>query len=233
MTTKISLESVKQGRVSDGVREQITNLILAGELKVGDRLPTENELAQQLGVSKVPVREAMISLQQMGLLTSKRGAGGGVFVCEPSPEPVGEALTLMLRLGQASIADLTQARLIIEPHVARQAAQLATPQDVVRLEETITEYQKVVEQDLPRSIHDLDFHLALADACGNPVLNLISRALVPLLYTNVRRRRLPPERRNLGIEGHHEIFEAVRRGDPDKAQEAMARHVTQMATLWK
>jgi GntR family transcriptional repressor for pyruvate dehydrogenase complex len=233
LTVNISLESVKQGRVSDGVREQITNLILAGELNVGDRLPTENELARQLGVSKVPVREAMISLQQMGLLTSRRGAGGGVFVCEPRPEPVGEALTLMLRLGKASIADLTQARLVIEPHVARQAALLATARDVARLEESIIEYQKIVEQNQERSIRDLDFHLTLADACGNPVFNLILRALIPLLYTNVRLRRLPPERRNLGIDGHREILEAVRRGDPEKAQLAMARHVTQMATLWK
>lgn len=233
MNAKISLESVKQGRVSDGVREQITNLILAGELKVGDRLPTESELARQLGVSKVPVREAMISLQQMGLLTSRRGAGGGVFVCAPSPEPVGEALTLMLRLGQASIADLTQARLAIEPQVARLAAHLATPQDMARLEEAITRYQAVVEHNQPRSIRDLDFHLVLADACGNSVFNLILRALIPLLYTNVRMRGLPPEHRNMGIESHREIFEAVRRSDPEAAQEAMARHVAQMATLWR
>ncbi|BEQ13596.1 FadR/GntR family transcriptional regulator [Desulfoferula mesophila] len=233
MSGKISLESVKHGRVSDSVREQITNLILAGELKVGDRLPTESELARQLGVSKVPVREAMISLQQMGLLTSRRGAGGGVFVCEPSPEPVGEALTLMLRLGKASIADLTQARLVIEPQVAALAARLASEEDLRRLGDTITTYQQVVEEDRPRSISDLDFHLVLADACGNTVLNLISRALVPLLYTNVRRHHLPPELRTLGIDGHVEIFEAVRRHDPDSAQETMARHVAQMATYWK
>lgn len=233
MTTKIALESVKQGRVSDGVREQITNLILDGKLKVGDRLPTENELARQLGVSKVPVREAMISMQQMGLLASRRGAGGGVFVCEPGPEPVGEALTLMLRLGQASISDLTQARLVIEPQVARLAAQLATPQDLARLEDTIITYQSAVERKQPRSIRDLEFHLALADACANPVFNLILRALVPLLYNNVRLRRFQPKDRKLGIAGHREIFEAVRRGDAEAAQEAMARHVAQMATFWK
>lgn len=85
MSGKISLESVKHGRVSDSVREQITNLILAGELKVGDRLPTESELARQLGVSKVPVREAMISLQQMGLLTSRRGPEAGCSCASPAP----------------------------------------------------------------------------------------------------------------------------------------------------
>ncbi len=233
LTAKISLESVKQGRVSDSVREQITNLILAGELKVGDRLPTESELARQLGVSKVPVREAMISLQQMGLLTSRRGAHGGVFVCEPGPEPVGEALTLMLRLGRASVADLTQARLVIEPMVASMAARLATDQDLARLEETLLQYQTVVEQDQPRSIRDLDFHVALADACGNPVFILILKAMTPLLYTNVRLRKLPAKERYLGLKGHQDIFDAVRQGDPQAAQEAMARHVTQMATRWK
>jgi GntR family transcriptional regulator, transcriptional repressor for pyruvate dehydrogenase complex len=224
---------LNKGRVSDRVRDRITDSILQGELSVGDQLPSESELARQLGVSRVPVREAVISLEQSGLLLVKRGARGGVFVAEPSPEPMGEVLTLMLRLGRASIAELTEARLLIEPEVARLAAQRASAMDIEALRETIENYATSVDQKAPRSMADMDFHMRLAEASGNTVYRLTLQSLVSLLYNSVRERSFSQKDRRRGIGDHQAIFESVCAGDVEGASTAMTRHVKKMVTFWK
>ncbi|MEW5911974.1 MAG: FadR/GntR family transcriptional regulator [Thermodesulfobacteriota bacterium] len=224
---------LRQGRVSDQIRDQITNQIIAGYLRVGDQLPSEGELARQLGVSRVPVREAVISLQQSGLLIVKRGAGGGIFVAKPSPEPMGEVLTLMLRLGRASIAELTEARLLIEPEVARLASQRAAPAHLQALQETIDRYSASVDKGEPRSLADMDFHMRLAETSRNTVLSLTLKSLVPLLYNSVRQHGFSQEDRCRGIQDHRGILAAVRSGDGAGAAQAMAEHIKRMATFWK
>jgi len=224
---------LNKARVSDQVRERITELILSGQLKVGDQLPSEAALASEFGVSKVPVREAIIGLQQAGLLIIKRGAGGGIFVAEPSAEPMGEVLTLMLRLGRASIKELTEARLIIETEVAYLAAQRTTEQDLEALEQTIAAYQQSLEVDEPRTIADMDFHLRLGDACGNMVLNLTLKGLVPMVYHSVRVHQFARKDRVRGIADHKQMLAALRRRDAEQARQLMRRHIERMATFWK
>ncbi len=229
----LAIGKLNKARVSDQVRERITELIFSGQLKVGDQLPSEAALASEFGVSKVPVREAIIGLQQAGLLIIKRGAGGGIFVAEPSAEPMGEVLTLMLRLGRASIGELTEARLIIETEVAYLAAQRATEQDLDALERTIENYQKSLELDEPRTMSDMDFHLILGDACGNMVMNLALKGLVPMVYHSVRKHRLAPEDRWKGIADHERILAALRWRDAARARRLMRGHIGRMATFWK
>jgi len=178
------------------------------------------------------VREAVISLQQSGLLIVKRGAGGGIFVAKPSPEPVGEVLTLMLRLGQASIAELTEARLLIEPEVARLASQRATPEHLRVLQETIDRYIASVDSGEPRSLADMDFHVCLAETSHNIVLSLTLKSLVPLLYNSVRRQGFSQADRRRGIRDHQAILALVRSGEGVKAARALAKHIKRMATFW-
>ena len=222
-----------KARVSDQVRERITELIFSGQLKVGDQLPCEAELADEFGVSRVPIREALIGLEQAGLLFIKRGAGGGVFVAEPSAEPVGEVLTLMLRLGRTSVSQVTEARLIIETEVASLAAQRATEQDLLALEQTVMAYEQSLERNEPRNIADMDFHLRLGDACGNMALNMTLKGLVPMIYHSVREHSFATKDRDRGISDHKQILSALRRRDADQARQLMRNHIERMATFWK
>ncbi|MCB2227969.1 MAG: FadR family transcriptional regulator [Desulfarculaceae bacterium] len=224
---------LNKARVSDQVREKVTEMIFSGQLKVGDQLPSEAALAAEFGVSKVPVREAIIGMEQAGLLTIKRGAGGGIFVAEPSTEPMGEVLTLMLRLARASIEELTEARLIIETEVAYLAAQRAQEEEIAALEETIEEYRRSLERGEPRTFSDMDFHLRLGDACNNMVLNLSLKGLVPMIYHSVRVHEFAPKDRGRGIADHQGMLDAIRQRDPGRARELMRDHITRMATFWK
>jgi GntR family transcriptional repressor for pyruvate dehydrogenase complex len=225
--------TIKRGRVSDEIVRQIKELIFNGGLTVGDQLPSERDLAKKLGVSRVPVREALFSLEKSGLLATKRGTGGGVFVSEPNVDPFGEFFALMLHLGKASVHDLTEARLFIEPIVAKLAAERASDDDLKKIEGTIQQYKEAVHRKAERRFADMSFHIGLAEASKNIAMSLTMRGLMLLLFKTVRDLNLPTNDRRQVIRGHEEIFEAVKAHDPEAAFQSMANHVRKMATLWK
>lgn len=225
--------SIERKRVSDVVMDQIKQLLLDSKLNVGDRLPPERQLAKQLGVSRVPVREALFSLANSGFLKIKRGAGGGIFVSEPSIEPYAEYFTLMLQMGKASVQDLTEARLFLEPNVARLAAERATPEDLEKIEQSISEYEKRVKQNAPRSLQDMTFHVRVAEASKNIVMVLTIKGLMGLLYKTVRDLGFTRDDKQKSVNTHRRIFESIRACDSEHAYQLMAEHVKEMATFWK
>ena len=220
-------------RASDQVRGQIVAMLKSGRLQVGDQLPTESSLARRMGVSQVPVREAVKSLEHMGLLTVRRGSGGGVFVAEPSLEPFSRFFTLLLSMGKASIHEITQARLMFEPGVAGLAAQNAEPEQVAALKRAHQEYESAVLGDQPRKMADMEFHVVLAEASHNQVLEMLLKALVPLLFRTAQDHEFTRSDRMKGIREHEAVLAAVETRDPAAAQEAMSEHVRRMATYWK
>jgi GntR family transcriptional repressor for pyruvate dehydrogenase complex len=224
---------IERRRVSDVVIDQIKQLLLGAKLNVGDRLPPERQLAKQLGVSRVPVREALFSLENSGFLKIKRGAGGGIFVSEPSVEPYAEFFTLMLQMGKASVQELTEARLFLEPNVAGLAAERATSEDLEKIERSISEYEKRVEQDAPRKIGDMEFHVNVAEASKNIVMVLTIKGLMGLLYKTVKDLGLTREDKRKSVNTHRRIFEFIRASDSERASHLMAEHVKEMATFWK
>lgn len=224
---------VAKTRASDQVRGQIVAMLKNGRLRVGDQLPPESTLARTMGVSQVPVREAVKSLEHMGLLTVKRGSGGGVFVAEPSLEPFSRFFTLLLSMGKASVNEITQARLMFEPGVAALAAQNAEPDQVTALRRAHQEYEAAVLGDQPRKMADMEFHVILAESSRNQVLEMLLKALVPLLFRTVQDHEFTRGDRMKGILEHEAVLLAVEARDPAAAQEAMSEHVRRMATYWK
>jgi GntR family transcriptional regulator, transcriptional repressor for pyruvate dehydrogenase complex len=224
---------IERKRVSHVVMDQIKQLLSDSKLNIGDRLPPERQLAKQLGVSRAPVREALFSLANSGFLEIRRGAGGGNFVSEPSVEPYVEFFTLMLQMGKASVRDLTEARLFLEPNVARVAAKRATSEDLKNIERSISEYEKRVDRDAPRNLGDMKFHVHVAEASKNIVMVLTLKGLMGLLYKTVKDFSLSREDKQKSTHTHRKIFEAIRTSDSESASKLMAEHVKEMAVFWK
>jgi DNA-binding FadR family transcriptional regulator len=224
---------VHKTRASDEVRSQIVAMLQSGKLQVGDQLPPEGALARKMGVSQVPVREAVKSLEHMGLLTVRRGSGGGVFVAEPSLEPFSRFFTLLLSMGKASIREITEARLMVEPGVAALAAQHAEPSQLEALRIAHQDYEAAVMHDKPRKLSDMEFHVILAEASRNQVLEMLLKALMPLLFRTAQEHHFHNVNRMKGIREHEAILEAVEARDPQAAHAAMEDHVCRMATYWK
>jgi DNA-binding FadR family transcriptional regulator len=121
--------------LSESIEDQIKEAICDGHYHVGDKLPPERTLAEQFGVSRAVVREALRSLEREGLLTIKTGAHGGAYVIHMENKSIENSLRLMLSTGQLSHDEIQQARMFVEPPIAAEAALKATPKDIARMKE--------------------------------------------------------------------------------------------------
>jgi GntR family transcriptional repressor for pyruvate dehydrogenase complex len=221
---------VKIGKISPLIVRQIKNAILNGTMKPGDRLPPERELTEHFQASRISVREALKSLETSGLLTIKPGSGA--FVAEVSPKPLSESLSSILRIQRTSMNDLTEARIILEPSIARLACERMTSQELQKLETNIQETLKVLKSGSPAPIQNIEFHSIIANATHNPVIILTVNPLFDVLKEmNLEMRKNIPNRMEVSSQSvtyHKKILKAFRERDSQKVHELMLKHIFQM-----
>ena len=213
-------------RLYEQIVQQIEDSILSGDLKTGAQLPPERDLAHQFGVSRTAVREAMKTLREKGLVEAY--AGRGTFVTDGTARSMRQTLDRMMRGGPSEGAvQLVEVREILEPEIAALAAQRSDEDARSAMRESIAVMDST-RLDAEAFIEgDLDFHLALAEAAGNPLILSLIDSIVGLL----REKRL----RTYYIEGgpergqyhHKRIMDAIDR-DPLGAREAMRAHLRQV-----
>ena len=219
----LSLEPVKRSRLWEDIVTQILQLMSDGNLTAGSRLPSERELASRLGVSRPSVREAMRQLELMGVIESRQGAGA--FVKEVSDEDLVQPLALLLRGRKHLLRDILETRKVIEPQLARLAAQQAMPSDVAQLEDMVCRQRAKVQAGKLAIEEDTVFHHLLAQASGNRVLLLLVESCMDLLRESRKRNLQSPERANRSVEGHADLLQAIKDHDADRAFELMVRHL--------
>jgi DNA-binding FadR family transcriptional regulator len=205
------------------IKEQITN----GRLSAGHKLPAEREMARQFKTSRVSVREAYRSLEEVGLLRIRRGAVGGAFIAKVDHQPVFRSLSLVLGLGKTSHKELTEARLLIEPPIAQLAALRARKEDVARLERVLEEEEAAARQPGPFRPTRSQFHRSMADCTRNLPLIVLMNALADLTAdaASTLNARTRARHRLKNCQYHRQIFEAIRRRDAQAARTIMAEHV--------
>ena len=215
---------ISSTRIYEEISEQIKTAIYSRKLLPGDKLPSERELAERFHTSRVSVREALRTLEQLGLVVVKRGARGGAFIAEAQSAPFSASLSTLLRLRATSIQHLTEARVLLEPDIARMAAKRATKQDLEKLAALIAEQEKTLESHSPHH-YDLQFHRLVAEASKNPVLSLVMNSVADLIVEAISSLHLTLDVRRHVTEFHREVFEAIRDRDEEKAYDRMFRHV--------
>ena len=228
----VKLRPVTTQRASEAIYEQIRQLILAGELKPGDRLPSERSLMESLQRSRPTIREALRMLEHAGFIRTVPGMNGAV-VREPGADEAQESLMSLLQTNKVTIGELSEYRLANETAVARWAAARRSEEDIAGLRTILDEAETLLsERRFEEFIgRDAAFHGALARAGENSVAALLaqilSRLTEPLMLDAVRRQGEEENRdmceRVLAM--HREILDAVAAGDPDAAERAMAVHI--------
>jgi GntR family transcriptional repressor for pyruvate dehydrogenase complex len=218
---------VQTSRLYQQIVQQIEDSILSGDLKEGAQLPAERELAQQFGVSRTAVREALKTLREKGLVEAY--AGRGTFVTNGTSRSMRHTLDRVIRSGTAEGAvHLVEVREILEPEIAALAAQRADDDARSAMRESITVMDNS-RSDAEGFIEgDLDFHLALAEAAGNPLILSLIDSIVGLLREQRMRTYYidgGPER---GQYHHKRILEAVELHDAQAARDAMCAHLRQV-----
>jgi len=148
--------SVMTSRIAEEIEKQIKGAIFSEKLKPGDRLSPEKELAEIFNTSRTTVREALRTLQKEGFLTIKQGVKGGSYVREADFSPIVNSITHMLQLKRITLENLTEARLVIEPEIAKMAALKSKQVDLKQMEEALNELRQLVEKKRgpPRPIYN-------------------------------------------------------------------------------
>lgn len=212
-------------RISEQIAKRIKRQISNGTLAIGAKVPAEREMARRFKTSRVSVREAYRSLEEVGLLTIRRGAQGGAFIAEPGHDAVQRSLSLVLRLGHMTHHELTEARLMIEPPIARLAARRARPEDLARLKQVLERQEGALAGKGHFRPHSLHFHRAVADCARNVPLSTLMNSLADLTLEIVSAIDTPPDLKTSICRFHRTIFEAIERRDEDAAFELMAQHI--------
>lgn len=218
---------IQPSRLYEQIVQQIEESVRKGALKPGDQLPAERDLAQQFGVSRTAVREAIKTLHEKGLVEALPGRG--TFITNGTSHSMRQSLDRILKSGEASgTVWLVEFREILEPEIAALAAKRAGEQDIAAMREAVR-VMDAAQRDPEAFIEaDLDFHLALAEAAANPLILSLIDSIVGLL----REQRMQifyigggPTR---GQIHHKRILDAVERRDAQGAREAMRLHLLQV-----
>lgn len=223
---------VKNKKISERIVQQIKKTILDGTMKPGDRLPPERELVERFKASRISVREALKNLETSGLLAIKPGSG--VFVAEVNSRPLSESLSSLLRIQKASIKEITEARIILEPGIARMATQRITPEEIRQLERNIQETKEMVHSNRAAYHPNIEFHSLLSEATHNPVIALMMTPLFNVLKEMNLEMEGPLQRRidmsRGAVAYHQKILKAMKEKDEEKAYELMLKHIFQIQT---
>ena len=205
------------------VVDHVRNLVASGELKPGDRLPPERELARSLKISRSSLRAGIGFLSAMGVLKSRHGAG--TFVSSGPPALDSSSLTVLGALHGFLPWQMFEARLVLEANVAFLAAERATGDHIAELAEEVAEMYASIDDPQEYLIHDVRFHRTIARAAGNPILGALMETITASLYDT---RRITVDHAvdlKESAEMHREIYRAIRSHNPEGARTAMERHL--------
>jgi GntR family transcriptional repressor for pyruvate dehydrogenase complex len=223
-------ESKRRSKAYETVATELRRRIVVGELAQGGRLPNEHALADEFGVSRTTIREALRLLASQDLIRTAKGAKGGSYVTLPRASDVEEYLEstidLLTMTQRVTLDDLLVARKIVEVPATRLAAANRREDDVARLRSTLPEDRAPWDESK-------DFHTILIGACAN---SLISFAVVPIfaiLARHVDGSKLPTRFHKLMSRQHIEITDAIDRGDVDAAGDLMEEHLESLRPYYE
>lgn len=216
---------IKNTKVYEQVIEQIEGMITNGVLKKGDRLPSERELVEQLGISRASIREALRSLEIIGLIESKQGEGN--FIRENFDNTLFEPLSIMFMLNDCKVEEIFELRKVIEIETAALAAQKITDEEINELQ-ILIDNMKTSEDEDERVKDDAKFHYTIAKASRNflilSILNTVS-SLIDSFIKDARKNIINNQLKDSIDNEHEEILNALKQHDPDKASESMRKHM--------
>ena len=208
---------VDRGSVVRLVLERIRDAMVAGELGCGDYLPSETELTRNLGVGKTSIREAVKMLEAMGVVEVRQGHG--TRIREHASEDSVGPLIFQLILQQATNADLLELRTLFEPTYTVAAAEKATPEDIVGLEECVEGFAAKIHAGTQTAEDDLEFHRLMLECTRNPFVIQIGITMHQLFRRSIERSMVTVA--GAALRDHRAILEAVKSRDPRRIRQAV------------
>jgi len=222
------VETIRRNKIYEEVAKQIERLILA-KMKPGDKLPPERELSEMFHVSRSSIRDAIRSLELLGLVEPRQGVG--TVVTEISAETVVNPLSNVLVRQRQLVSELLDVRKMLEPPLAARAATHASAEEIAEMQEILKrQAEKMAKGELAIE-EDSEFHYAIAMASGNSIVLKVLDLLMDLLR-GTREKALQVEGRpQKSIAGHRQIMAAIKKRDAAGAEAAMCRHLEEIEQI--
>lgn len=212
------------GRIlrSEEIMNQLTEAIKSGELKVGDKLPTEKELCDIFEVSRASVREALAKLKSLGFIRLQHGYGAGAYVTMPGSKPIFDSFSSLVNLHNLPFSKLIQSRLIIEPEIARSVANSGAAIDLTNLEEIVQASKGAIDSSTQQSRrYNVQFHEELTNCLGNPIISYVVESLLKVYLDFLIETTSPLDEKSVVVQRitiHEHILDAIKDGDGNKAK---------------
>lgn len=222
---------IKPRRAFEEVCDQIRREVELGALKPGDRLPPERELADQLGVSRTAIREAMRSLENAGLVQCQQGMGGGAFIRQRSADTLTQAVSDMVMLGQIPSRSVTEARVLLIEQAIRLACERGTEADFQAIEDDIDKSERLTAAGdfTRRNAYITEFYRVLAQATHNQVIVMLVESLSELTRALLAKTSPVPRRDVVGV--RRRVLKHLRARDADGATRELVGHLQRLEKL--
>ena len=220
-------KKISPRKISDEIIEQFKELISRGELKPGDELPSERLLAESIGVSRPPLREALQALQTMGFVEIRPRSK--IVVKSITGKTLGEPISQLIEDDVSKVFELLEIRRALEAWTAYIATKRATKEDIANMERIIAKDQENLKQKKDIAKTDADFHLAIATASHNTLLSHLMATWYDLLWKTQRISRTKIFRHSGNYQTiadqHLALFQAIKAGDKEKASRIAREHM--------
>jgi len=222
-------KKIVTSRKSDYIVEQIYEALVRGDLKPNQHLSSESELAEAFGVSKLTVREAVRSLEQMGIIEVRKGGSGGLFVKEVDLASTVKKIGSILRIPHITVADLTETRIALETFIIKEMlpTRQITGKMLERLERNIDAAEQFFnsKKNLDRLRTNFEFHLIIASMTDNNMIIILHQLVCDMLLHFYELARPSSEMALRTLSYHRQILAAIRDQDFDEAAVVNARHM--------
>lgn len=220
-----SFTPIKKETPADKIIMQIRNLIASGELKAGDRLPSERNLAEKLGVSRAHVRDAIRKLEFYGIL--KTLPQSGTVVAGIGLTALVGLISDVLKLETSDFNSLVETRVILETNAAELAAKRRTDEDILAIQKAIHAYEAKIKNKESSVDEDLRFHITIAEASKNTVLKSLMLIITPDIALNFIKFKVCDEQTELkALQDHQKILEHIINKDSEAAGKMMQKHLS-------
>ena len=228
-----AFDPIKRRRLSDQVSAEIQVRIASGELKSGDKLPPEREMAESFRVSRGAVREALRNLERSGLVALQAGARGGAFIGHGDPNLISDSFRNLYQLGSVSLDELTEARLWLASTIVRIACERATEADLEALTANVDEAERLIKaRRFDEKIDvQIEFHNILARCTRNAVMQMLMGATMEVMRDFAH--AAGGERNDLTIKARRRLLAALRKRDAEAAVAAMTDHLEELRERYR
>jgi GntR family transcriptional repressor for pyruvate dehydrogenase complex len=222
----------RTAKIAEAVAREVLHDIVDRGLEPGAKLPPESEMAETYGIARASLREALRILEIHGLIRIKPGPGGGPVVAPISSEDLGQTLTFFLQASGTTFREVMQARMVLEPMMARQAAESGDADVRAALQAGIDRSRGVLDEADEHYLEvATDFHGIVSGASGNSVLDLLARSLKDIYVARIRSIVYQPDEREKLLHDHEVVADAILSGDGDRAETLMREHMQEYVSI--